>query len=165
MKNIEDVIVNKILDLIDFTLSKFIKADMNIKNVREITEEVILKLKNEEQIEGIIIDVDETLRKDMNSIPKCNREWLEMVAKHLKIIILSNGKDDKIEEFFETRGINYIYLAHKPLKKNFLRACEKISVDPKKVVVVGDGIFQDIHGGNKNNMKTIQVHEVEDDER
>lgn len=165
MKNIEDVIVNKILDLIDFTLSKFIKADMNIKNVREITEEVILKLKNEEQIEGIIIDVDETLRKDMNNIPKCNREWLEMVAKHLKIIILSNGKDDKIEEFFETRGINYIYLAHKPLKKNFLRACEKISVDPKKVVVVGDGIFQDIHGGNKNNMKTIQVHEVEDDER
>jgi HAD superfamily phosphatase (TIGR01668 family) len=165
VKNIEDVIVNKILDLIDFTLSKFIKADMNIKNVREITEEVILKLKNEEQIEGIIIDLDETLRKDMNSIPKCNREWLEMVAKHLKIIILSNGKDDKIEEFFETRGINYIYLAHKPLKKNFLRACEKISVDPKKVVVVGDGIFQDIHGGNKNNMKTIQVHEVEDDER
>ena len=165
MKNIEDVIVNKILDLIDFTLSKFIKADMNIKNVREITEEVILKLKNEEQIEGIIIDVDETLRKDMNSIPKCNREWLEMVAKHLKIIILSNGKDDKIEEFFLFFGINYIYLAHKPLKKNFLRACEKISVEPKKVVVVGDGIFQDIHGGNKNNMKTIQVHEVEDDER
>ena len=164
MKKIEDIITEKITGLIYYYLVKRIKPDMKIENVRELTEEMIIMLKNELQIEGIIIDVDETLRKEMKEIPRCNQEWLDMVQKHLKIVILSNGKDKKIQDFFDKQGMDYIYLAHKPLKKNFLKACELMNVQPENVLVIGDNLIQDIHGGKRNNMKTIEVRDVEEDE-
>ena len=109
--------------------------------------------------------MDDTLRRDMNSIPQVNQEWIEKLRGQLKVIILSNGKDAKIEQFFKDRGIDYIGFAHKPLKRNFLRACQKMKVEPSKVLVVGDSVFDDIHGGNRNKMKTVLVKKVEEDQR
>ena len=51
------------------------------------------------------------------------------------------------------------------IKKNFIKACEKMGVEPEKVLVIGDSLFDDIHGGRKNKMKTMLVKTVEEDER
>ena len=37
----------------------------------------------------------------MKDIPKCNKEWIERLKDKLKVIIVSNGKDKKIEQYFD----------------------------------------------------------------
>ena len=101
----------------------------------------------------------------MKNIPKCNQDWIESLIGKIKIIILSNGIDEKIQKYFQEKGIDYIGFAHKPLKKNFIKACEQMNVRPDKVLVVGDSLFDDIYGGKKNNMITALVKEVENNEK
>jgi hypothetical protein len=165
MKRIEDLIGEKIEDLIHYILLKIIKPDITVDKITELSIEEIRKLKKENGIEGIVIDVDETLRKELKCIPKVNQEWIETIRGELKVIILSNGKDRDIERYFKKRGIDYISFAHKPLKKNFLKACEKMKLQPNQVLSVGDNLLDDIYGGKRNNMKTVLVENVEDDGR
>lgn len=92
-------------------------------------------------------------------------EWIESLKDKIKIIIVSNGVDQNIEKYFKENGIDYIGFACKPLKKNFLKACEKMNVKPENVLAIGDSLFDDIYGGKRNKMKTALVKEVEDNER
>ena len=162
MKSLEDLIADKLYAIINYILYKIIKPDIQINKVTELDEEMIAKLKDEHGIEGVILDVDETIRKNMQSIPKVNQEWIKKLKGQLKVIIVSNGRDNNIKQFFEGIGIDYIGFAHKPLKKNFIKACERMNVEPHKVLVIGDRLFDDIHGGKKNNMKTALVKGVEE---
>lgn len=91
MKTLEELIGEKILELVHYVLSKIIKPDMTIDKVNQLDEKEIEKIKQEY---GIILDVDETLRKEMRNIPKCNQDWIESLKG--KIIVLSNGIDRKI---------------------------------------------------------------------
>lgn len=163
MKTLDEIIGDKILDLLHYVLSKFIKPDITLQKVNELDSSAIDKLKQQYGIEGIILDVDETLRKEMRDIPKCNKEWIESLKGKLKVIIVSNGKDRKIEQYFNENGIDYIGFAHKPLKKNFLKACEKMNLTPNKVLAIGDSLFDDIYGGKRNNMKTALVKDVDEE--
>jgi len=163
MKSIEDYIVDKIFSATNYVLSKIIKPDINIENVRQLNEEEITKIKERYGIEGVILDVDDTLRKDMKDIPRCNQEWIEQLRSQLKVIVVSNGIDKNIEQFLKEKDIEYIGFANKPLKKNFIKACEKMNIEPEEVLVIGDGLFADIYGGKRNNMKTALVNQVEDE--
>ena len=82
-----------------------------------------------------------------------------------KVTILSNGIDGKIEQYFADQDIDYIQFGLKPLKRNFLKACEKMGISPEHVLMVGDNLFDDIYGGKRNNMKTALITDVEHDER
>lgn len=165
MKTIDELVADKLMDLVQYALSKFIKPDITLEKVNQLDATVIDILKERYGIAGIILDVDETLRKEMKDIPKCNKEWIESLKGKLKVIILSNGKDQQIEQYFRENGIDYIGFAHKPLKKNFLKACEKMDVSPDKVLVVGNDLLTDIYGGRRNNMKTVLIKNVEHTER
>ena len=137
MKRIEDIIGDKILDLAHLVLTKLVKADLQVENVREITPDMIKKLKEDYNIEGVIIDVDETLRKDMKDMPKCNKEWLGSLKGELKVVILTNGIDKELGKYFKSQDIDYIDFAMKPLKRNFKKACNRMDVKPENVF---DGI-------------------------
>ena len=86
MKPIEDIIVDKIYQLINQVLSQVIKPDIKLKQVTELTAEKILEMKRKYGIEGIILDVDETLRRNMKPIPEINKKWIETAKQQLKII-------------------------------------------------------------------------------
>lgn len=165
MKTLDEIMADKLLDLVQYALSKFIKPDITLEKVNELDSNAVDKLKQQYGIEGIILDVDKTLRKEMKDIPKCNQDWIESLRGKVKIIILSNGIDKKIEKYFQEKGIEYIGFAHKPLKRNFIKACEQMNVSADKVLVIGDSLLNDIYGGKKNNMKTALIKEVEDTER
>lgn len=165
MKTLEDLVAEKLCDLVHYALSKIIKPDMTLNKVNELDIQAIEKMKQQYGIEAIILDVDDTLRKEMKGIPKCNKEWIEELKGKIKIMIVSNGVDRNIEKYFKENGIDYIGFACKPLKKNFLKACEKMNVNPESVLMVGNSLFDDIYGGKRNNMKTAFVKEVEDEER
>ena len=164
-KSLEDRIVEKLFSGVNFLLSKWIKPDMKVDKVGAVDKDAIRRLKSEFGIKGIILDIDETLRSDMKSIPKVNEEWINMIKDELKVIVVSNGIDKHVEEFFRLKGIDYIGFAHKPLKANFRKAARKIGLEPEEILVVGDDIFSDIYGGRRNKMKTMLVKSVESDER
>lgn len=163
MKKIEEIIGDKIIDLAHYLLAKVVKPDITIDKVNDLTVEKIEDLKQGYGIEAIILDVDQTIRAEMKMIPKCNQDWVDNIRGKIKIIVLSNGIDKDIEKYFQERGIDYIGFALKPLRKNFIKACEKMEVNPEKVLVIGDSLFNDIHGGKKNKMKTVLVKNVEDE--
>lgn len=165
MKPIEDIVADKIYELVNYMLAKKIKPDIKLETVGALSKEDIRKLKDELRIQGVILDIDETVRKDMNKIPKCNEEWIDMLKDELKVIVVSNGIDKGIENFFRLKGIDYIGFAHKPLKKNFIKACEMLGIAPEKTLVIGDSLFSDIYGGKRNNMKTALVKKVNDEEQ
>lgn len=162
MKTIDELIGDKILDLAHFVLSKMVKPDLTFENVQEIDDKMIETLKKKYEIEGIIIDVDETLRKEMRDIPTANKEWLKRLKGKFKIIILSNGMDKGVEEYFKEQGIDYIGFGLKPLKRNFKRACQKMNLRPEQVLVIGNDLFDDIYGGKRNNMWTGLVKDVDE---
>ena len=85
-----------------------------------------------------------------------------MLQRELKVIVVSNGVDRGIEDFFKLKGIDYIGFAHKPFKKNFMKACEKMGIEPEKTLVIGDSLWCDIFGGKRNQMKTALVKDVEE---
>lgn len=165
MMTLDELVANKLMDLVNYILSKIIKPDITLDKVTQLNAKEIEKINQKYGIEGIVLDVDDTLRKNMKSIPKANKDWIESLRGKIKIIILSNGKDKNIEKHFKEKGIDYIGFAHKPLKRNFLKACQKMNLNPDKVLVVGDSLFDDIYGGKRNNMKTALVKTVEDDGR
>ena len=165
MTTLDEIVANKLMDLVNYMLSKIIKPDITVDKVTQLNEEEIEKIKQKYGIEGILLDVDDTLRKNMKSIPKANKDWIESLRGKIKIIIVSNGKDKDIEKYFKEKDIDYIGFAHKPLKRNFLKEKKKMNLTPDKVLAVGDSLFDDIYGGKRNNMKTALVKEVEDDGR
>lgn len=74
MKTLDELVADKILDLVHYVLSKFIKPDMTLNKVNELDIQAIEKLRQQYGIDAVILDVDDTLRKDMKDIPKCNNE-------------------------------------------------------------------------------------------
>lgn len=146
---IQNLVEQKIYNVINSEFKKYIKPSFSFKEVKDINLEIVKRLKSQYGIGGIILDVDETLRKDMMKIPDCNRTWIEFMKKEFKVIILSNGIDKKVKEYANEKGIGYISFAKKPLKKGFLTACEMMGLEPENVLVIGNDIICDIYGGNK----------------
>ena len=157
MKNPSDFVYDLLCKFFNYIMKVTIKPDMEFDSVNEINSEVIEHLKNNYGIKGFIIDVDETVRFDMGDIPLENEAWLNMIKSFFKIAMLSNGIDGKMEKKFSEMGIVYISLAFKPLKRGFLKACNELDLIPEEIAVIGDDLFDDIHGGNRMNMTTIKV--------
>ena len=156
MKRPENIIYYFICNISNNIVSFFVKPDMEVEIVTDLSEARLDKLKSN-NIKGLIIDVDETLRFNMGDIPYENEEWLRMASDKLKIVILSNGMDRKLEYKFNEMNINYIQFAFKPLKCGFKKALDILGLEPQEVAVIGDDLFDDILGGNRNDMTTIKV--------
>ncbi|MBQ3409567.1 MAG: HAD-IA family hydrolase [Clostridia bacterium] len=159
----EDIIVEKLEALIGIIIAKLIEPDMKFKNVLEIDEHRIKDFKENYGIEGIILDVDETLRNKTDKIPECNKQWINLMKKHFKVIIVSNGKSKMLAEYFSSIGIDYIFFAHKPAKNGFNKACKSIGVRPEKIIVIGNSLFDDIYGAQRSKMKGALIKEVQED--
>ena len=159
-KSLEDRIMDWFFSKVNAAMSKVIKPDMEVDTVGCLTKTEVIKLKQKYGIKGVILDIDETVRHDMGEIPEVNKEWIDMIKQELKVIVVSNGIDKKVERYLELLGIDYIGFAHKPLKRNFRKACDKLGLTPEEILVIGDDTFSDIYGGKRNGMKTIQVKSV-----
>jgi len=162
-RRIEDIAGEYIEKLINQVLLKLVKPDITLENVNQIDSLTLEQIKKEYGIEAIILDVDDTLRTNMRDIPKVNKEWINSLKGKVKIVILSNGIDRTVEKYFEENGIDYIGFAHKPFKKNFVKVCEKLQVNPENIMVVGNSLIDDIYGGKRNKMKTALVKKCEEE--
>lgn len=131
------------------------------KYLKKVTDIKVDFLK-ENNIKGIILDVDNTLIDfDKNLIEGINEWYKNIKENNIKCIILSNSsKVEKVKKVAESIGIPYIFFAKKPLKSGFEKAKKQLELDAHNIAVVGDQIFTDVLGANRVKMFSILVKPV-----
>lgn len=137
---------------------KNLKPDLIYKGVQYIDYKV-LKSKG---IEGILLDIDNTLIDYSKKLSKEIINWVENAKKEgFKICILSNSnKMEKILPIAEILNLEYVTFAKKPSKRGYLKAAKLINVDVSKIAMVGDQVFTDVLGANRVGMLSIYVEPI-----
>lgn len=130
-----------------------------VTNVKEITIELLRKNK----IQGLILDIDNTLIDFDKKMLEGTQEWCTNLKKQgIKMCILSNtNKLHKVKKVAEILELEYLYFAHKPNKKGFNNAKKLLKLEPENIAVVGDQIFTDVLGGNRSKMFTILTKPID----
>ncbi len=128
-------------------------------SVKDITIEFLLKNK----IKALILDVDNTLIDYNKNLSQDIVKWAkDLLEQEIKMHILTNtNKEEKVKEVATKLGIPYNLFAKKPFKAGFLKIQNTLNLKSENIAVVGDQIFTDVIGGNRCNMFTILVDQVD----
>ncbi len=131
-----------------------------LNNVTEITTDFL----NQNQLKGVILDVDNTLIDFNKKLLDGVEEWIkELKENGIKFCIVSNSnKVEKVKKVAGTLQIPFIYFAKKPLKSGFKKAKQILKLEAKNIAVVGDQIMTDIIGANRCKMFSILVKPIEE---
>lgn len=131
-------------------------------DIYDAIEKIEIQKLIDKNIQGMILDVDNTLIDYTRELKDNVINWVRAVKEAgIKIYILSNTlKKKKVEDVSRKLDIPYIMFAKKPSKKGFLKCIEKLNVNPENICVIGDQIFTDIWGGNKMGMYTIYTKPI-----
>ena len=127
-------------------------------NVRDIKYEFLL----ENNIKGIILDVDNTLIDYYRKFEDGTIEWVNELKNHgIKFCVVSNSnKTDKVKFVAETLDVPYFSFAKKPFKSGFLKAKNIMNLEAKNIAAVGDQIMTDVIGSNRCKMFSILVKPI-----
>jgi len=131
------------------------------KKVSEISIEYL----KENNIKGLILDVDNTLIDYEKNMSEDTKAWVNMLKQNeIKLCILSNSNNaKKVEDVARKLNIEqYSYFAMKPLKKGFNKAKAILGLSATQIAVVGDQIFTDVLGANRMKMHSILVDPIND---
>ena len=124
-----------------------------LNNVKEITIELL----KENNIKGLLLDVDNTLIDFNHKILEGVSKWCEDLKKEeIKLCILSNtNKIEKVKKVAKELDLQYINFAKKPSKSGFIRAMKLLDLKAENMAIAGDQVMTDILGGNRMKMFTI----------
>ena len=127
-------------------------------------KEINLEMLNKNNIQGLILDIDNTLLDFDRKIPEGVEEWLKNLKNSgIKCCILSNSnKLDKIQYVAKKLDLPYIYFAKKPLKIGFKKAMKILNLKEENIAVVGDQILTDVIGANRMHMFSILVKPIKE---
>lgn len=129
--------------------------DEHVKSVFDIQPEK-LKAKG---IKGIITDLDNTLVAwDAPDATPEVIQWFQLMKDHdIKVTIISNNNQKRVQIFSEPLGTPFVFSARKPLSKAFRAASKEMGLKKEEVVVIGDQLMTDVLGGNYAGFRTILV--------
>ena len=138
----------------------FLYPKLYLKSVKEIT----LQILEQNNIRGLILDVDNTLIDYNKNMPEGIKEWAEdMKQNNIKLYIVSNSNHkEKVENTAKTLDIPFIYFAKKPLKSGLNKAKRNMELPNEQIAVVGDQIFTDVIGANRTKMFSILVKPIDE---
>ncbi|MDD6435565.1 MAG: YqeG family HAD IIIA-type phosphatase [Clostridiales bacterium] len=114
-----------------------------------------------EGIRGIIYDIDNTLVP--HGAPADDRaiaHFEKLKEMGMKSCLISNNQKPRVEMFNEKIGTEYIYNAHKPSTRNYLKACEIMGLDKSQVIFIGDQLFTDVWGAKRAGIRNILVKPI-----
>lgn len=117
----------------------------------------------EKGIKYVFFDMDNTLIDNTTTTPK--EELLKLLDKlekmNFKIIIISNALPGRLHKFIShIKVLDFVYLAFKPSKINYLKLIKKYNIKPQEIVCIGDQLYTDIKGANKLNLLSILVDPI-----
>ncbi len=110
---------------------------------------------------GLIFDIDNTLVPHGEPAD----ERAKALFAHLKELgfsccLLSNNQLERVQMFNRDVQVHYIEDAHKPSRKNYLKAMELMGTDLSDTVFIGDQLFTDVYGAKRTGMVNILVKPI-----
>ena len=112
----------------------------------------------QEGIRGVIFDIDNTLVP--HGAPADERAvklFERLRAIGLDYCLISNNQLPRVKPFADAVQAKFVEDAHKPFRKNYLKAIKLMHTDLNSCIFVGDQIFTDVYGARRCGMRTILV--------
>lgn len=110
-------------------------------------------------IHGLILDLDNTIIP-WNSPEICPEVlvWLkDLPCQGFKVCLVSNNGERRVKQIAIQFGAPFIARALKPSRHGFSQAAKVMGLAAEAIAVVGDQLFTDVLGGNRQGMFTIRV--------
>ena len=113
---------------------------------------------SEKGFRGLIFDIDNTLVP--HNAPADDRavalfERLKRIG--YRCCLISNNQEPRVKMFNEKIQVDYVYNAHKPSTKNYIRAMEIMGTDRSNTLFIGDQLFTDVWGAKRAGIPNILV--------
>lgn len=142
-------------------LKKFI-PDYYFKSIYEIP----LSKLYDDGVRLILTDLDNTLISYLEKLPNENLiKWKnEVINKGFELIIVSNSKKERVENFSKALGVDCVKFSTKPLKRGIKKAINKISKNKynnNQIIILGDQLMTDILGGNRCKINTCLIKAID----
>lgn len=113
-------------------------------------------------IRGIISDIDNTLVPHGFPADEHIIKVFEKIhSLGIDTCLISNNQEPRVKPFAEKVNSKYIFDAHKPSKKNYLKAMEMMGTDNKSTLFLGDQIFTDIWGANRVGIQSVMLEKID----
>ena len=110
---------------------------------------------------GVIFDIDNTLVP--HGAPADDRAvklFQRLSDIGFASCLISNNQEARVKMFNRNIGTHYIYNAHKPSTKNYIRAMEIMGTDRTNTLFVGDQLFTDVWGAKRAGIHNILVKPI-----
>ena len=129
--------------------------------LKKVTE-VDVNLLQEQNIKGVILDVDNTLIDYNRNLIEGAVEWCNSLKKqNIKFCIVSNSNQkSRVETVANTLEIPYILFAKKPLLGGIKKAVKILGLDAAEIALVGDQLFTDVIGANRMKIYSILIEPI-----
>lgn len=112
-------------------------------------------------IRGLIYDIDNTLvEHGMPATERAIKLFERLRNIGFDTCLISNNKEPRVKPFADAVGSKYVFDAHKPSRKNYIRAMELMGTDTGNTYFIGDQIFTDVYGANRAGIPSILVKPI-----
>lgn len=125
-------------------------------------EDIPLKFLVENNIKGLIFDMDNTLIDFTGRLPKNLTTFfdnLKLIGISAIIVTNSNSKR-RVSKIAQKLNLTYIFSAKKPNLRAFRKAQKILKLQKNEIAIIGDNVFTDITGGKNFGIKTILIHPI-----
>ena len=115
----------------------------------------------EEGYRGLIFDIDNTLVPHGAPADKRATALFDRLKSiGFRCCLISNNQEPRVKMFNQDIGVDYVYNAHKPSTKNYVKAMEIMGTDKENSLFIGDQLFTDIWGAKRTGIRTFLVRPI-----
>lgn len=115
----------------------------------------------EEGVRGLIFDIDNTLvPHGAPADERAVRLFARLKDIGFRCCLISNNQEKRVKTFNESIRVDYVYNAHKPSVKNYIKAMEIMGTDRESTVFIGDQLFTDVWGAKRAGIPNILVKPI-----
>ncbi len=135
-----------------------LKPNIKLTRVTDVSAELLKKY----GIKALILDVDNTLSTHHGEVlTEGLEDWLQKMQNNgIKLVVLSNSKQARVEPFAKKINLPFISMGLKPLPFKFSSALKLLGTKRRETAIVGDQIFTDTLGGNLYGVTTILLDPI-----
>ena len=129
--------------------------DAKFSCLEEVTPQRLRQL----HIEGLVIDLDNTLVPPHTQKPTQQAlQWIAGLAENgISVFLVSNNSRERVEKFCTGTTLSYVHRGRKPLPFGIVRACKAMQVERAKCALLGDQILTDVLGARLAGIQALLV--------
>ena len=115
----------------------------------------------EEGYRGVIFDIDNTLVPHGAPADERAKKLFQRLRQiGFESCLISNNQEPRVKMFNEEIKTRYIFNAHKPSTKNYIKAMEEMGTTKENTVFIGDQLFTDVWGAKRAGIHNILVKPI-----